>query len=250
MLVTTLGEHSINRCKNYVIIAKRYLLRYFLLPYKTLVQLKKIKMTKYQQDFKSFDDILCDLGEFGHYQKRLFFLLFIPTIFSCMQNLSWVFLGADVPHRCLLPEEVGALHVSYQPREDLKSKLIISESDGSIDSCYYMQNNNMTYCNHGWVYDHSTIGSSAVMEWDLVCERKSFQATVQSLFMLGYLIGSYIIGGLSDLFGRRPVLLSSMLINSLCGIANGLATDYNTFIIFRQVINYKHLYTPKTMFEK
>ena len=28
---------------------------------------------------KSFDDVLVSLGEFGRYQKRVYFLLFLPT---------------------------------------------------------------------------------------------------------------------------------------------------------------------------
>jgi hypothetical protein len=31
--------------------------------------------------------------------------LFLPTIFSAMHKLAWVFLGAKVAHRCRLPNE-------------------------------------------------------------------------------------------------------------------------------------------------
>jgi hypothetical protein len=52
-----------------------------------------------------FDDILKEVGEFGPYQRKIYFLLFIPTIFSAMHKLSWVFLGAKVGHRCRLDGE-------------------------------------------------------------------------------------------------------------------------------------------------
>ncbi len=51
----------------------------------------------------SFDDVLKQLGEFGRYQRRVYFLLFLPTIFSAMHKLAWVFLGARVDYRCRLP---------------------------------------------------------------------------------------------------------------------------------------------------
>ena len=51
----------------------------------------------------SFDDVLKALGQFGRYQKRVYFLLFMPTIFCAMHKLAWVFLGAQVDHRCRLP---------------------------------------------------------------------------------------------------------------------------------------------------
>ena len=50
-----------------------------------------------------FDDVLKELGQFGPYQRKIYFLLFLPTIFSAMHKLSWVFLGAKVSHRCRLP---------------------------------------------------------------------------------------------------------------------------------------------------
>ena len=41
----------------------------------------------------TFDDILKQIGQFGRYQKRIYFLLFLPTIFCAMHKLAWVFLG-------------------------------------------------------------------------------------------------------------------------------------------------------------
>ena len=55
-------------------------------------------------------------------------------------------------------------------------------------------------------------GSSAVMDWDLVCDGAHWRAAAQSLFMVGVLLGSYVFGALSDRCGRRPVFLASVLI--------------------------------------
>ena len=52
-----------------------------------------------------FDDVLKELGEFGPYQRKIYFILFLPTIFSAMHKLAWVFLGAKVNHRCRLEGE-------------------------------------------------------------------------------------------------------------------------------------------------
>ena len=52
-----------------------------------------------------FDDVLKELGEFGPYQRKIYFILFLPTIFCAMHKLAWVFMGAKVNHRCRLEGE-------------------------------------------------------------------------------------------------------------------------------------------------
>ncbi len=55
--------------------------------------------TSADEKMSSFDDMLVVLGEFGRYQRWLYLFLFLPTIFSAMHKLAWVFLGAEVQHR-------------------------------------------------------------------------------------------------------------------------------------------------------
>nr|CAD7588641.1 unnamed protein product [Timema genevievae] len=46
-----------------------------------------------------YDDVLLHLGEFGRYQKRIYFLLCLPTISCAFHKLAGVFLQAKVNHR-------------------------------------------------------------------------------------------------------------------------------------------------------
>ena len=52
-----------------------------------------------------FDDITILLGEFGKYQKQLYFLLCLPSIFTGMQMLSSVFTLAIPDHRYVYQSE-------------------------------------------------------------------------------------------------------------------------------------------------
>ena len=61
-----------------------------------------------------FDDVLEELGGFGRYQKFVYFFLFLPTIFSAMHKLAWVFIGASPDHRCKLPVETDQNELSGQ----------------------------------------------------------------------------------------------------------------------------------------
>ena len=194
-------------------------------------------VSKDQAKKVTFDDILVDLGEFGKYQKLTYFFLFLPTIFSAMQKQSWVFLGAKANHRCKLPEEFS--NSSYDnPDIDLSSRIPWDSKNNRLSSCLMVNlttGNNVT-CDDGWIFDKSTFGSSAVMEWELVCEDKDMRATAQSVFMAGVLIGSYLFGYLSDKLGRKFSFFISVVIMAIFGVASGLVPDYYSFIILRCVV--------------
>ncbi|XP_074651203.1 organic cation transporter protein-like isoform X2 [Tubulanus polymorphus] len=69
---------------------------------------------------------------------------------------------------------------------------------------YSSETNVTESCTDGWTYD-STIGSTIVTEWNLVCDRNYFVETSQSLFVAGVLLGALVFPALSDRVGRKPV---------------------------------------------
>ena len=123
---------------------------------------------------KTFDDILVKLGEFGKYQKIIYFVLFLPTIFSAMHKMAWVFLGAKVNHRCRLPFEVldngkSTELYDYNSNANLSNYYTWDDDNTRFDQCSWIDKDNKeSQCNNGWIYDRTTFGSSAVMEWNLV----------------------------------------------------------------------------------
>ena len=122
---------------------------------------------------KTLDDILVQLGEFGRYQKIVYFLLFMPTIFSSMHKMAWVFLGAKVSHRCRLPfesvENPNSTTLPYHSTVNLSHLYTWDDDNNRFDQCSWIDDNkNDLPCDSGWIYDRTTFGSSAVMEWNLV----------------------------------------------------------------------------------
>ena len=61
-----------------------------------------------------FDELLSKhIGEFGYYQKVLFFIIASEMIFTCFHVMSPVFLALTPPFHCSLPD-VPSGNISYQ----------------------------------------------------------------------------------------------------------------------------------------
>ena len=97
----------------------------------------------------NFDDLLTVLGEFGRYQKWVYFLCSLPLVLTAMQILGWVFIGAANQVQCWdsinTTDPTGLRNVS------------------EMSHC-----NLMLECNSGFVYDTATIKDSVTIEFDLV----------------------------------------------------------------------------------
>ncbi len=63
-------------------------------------------------------------------------------------------------------------------------------------------------------------------------------ATVGACFALGQGLGAVVTGFLSDRYGRRPMLLVSLVVFTVAGTFNGLATSPWAFILARTVTGY------------
>ncbi len=62
-----------------------------------------------------------------------------------------------------------------------------------------------------------------------------FEGLPVLLNLAGYVVGALILSPLADRFGRRDILLLTMLITGLGSLYNALATDYTNFIIARTI---------------
>ncbi|XP_071115379.1 organic cation transporter protein-like [Haliotis cracherodii] len=182
----------------------------------------------------NFDDVLRQLGEFGSYQKWLYVLLCLAAIPASLQVIqAVVFLFAVPEHRCAFP---GFANDTYEIQNDFHKQLVnrsIPMTSGyygeeKYSRCQlYLQTNasnvwlstrNITEPCHAWVYDQSQFISTVSETMNFVCEKTSYVTNAKMLSMFGHLVGTLIIGPLSDMFGRRPVVISTMFIMVLCSI--------------------------------
>ncbi|XP_075720576.1 solute carrier family 22 member 2 [Rhinoderma darwinii] len=203
----------------------------------------------------SFDDVLEDIGQFGLFQKQLFFIMcFISAVFTPIY-VGIVFLGFVPDFRCSNPavEElrnkcgwsiedemnytVPRLGDSTQTSQCLqydvdwnKTSLSCIDPLRNLTKSGY-SNITLTSCTNGWVYD--TTGSSVVTEFNLVCEDAWKLDLFQSFVNLGFFLGSIFIGYIADRFGRKPCLLTSLFTSAVFGILVAFAPTYPWLVTFR-----------------
>ncbi|XP_066295477.1 organic cation transporter protein-like [Branchiostoma lanceolatum] len=91
-------------------------------------------------------------------------------------------------------------------------------------------------CDRGWEYDCTTYTSTIVTEWDLVCSSNWLRQLTTALYMVGSLFGAMVFGDLADRFGRRPALLSCLLLQLVFGVATTFAPNLVLFVIFRFLV--------------
>ncbi|XP_056140270.1 organic cation/carnitine transporter 2 [Lampris incognitus] len=179
----------------------------------------------------NYEDVTAFLGEWGPFQRSVFFFLCLSIIPNGFSGLSIVFLGDTPSHRCLIPAHAN-LSAAWR-----NSSIPVEESGGGLvpSSCFRykldaiegfserglipgvdvnLSDVQREGCLDGWEYDRSTYTSTIVTEWDLVCDDKWKNPLTSSLFFCGVLTGSFISGQLSDRFGRKIVLFATMAVQT------------------------------------
>ncbi|XP_033115307.1 organic cation transporter protein-like [Anneissia japonica] len=174
-----------------------------------------------------FDDVLGYLGDFGVYQKRIYFMVCLIAIPCSIHQLAQVFLAAETDHWCSVAQLDGIVcpeswNLTSEQCENAKRTSMIPPKDDDSDAdndehhCYRYKNATgesflagevpspswpLEAC-HSWEYDTTQYKTTIIHEWDLVCSDKSKPALSQSIFFGGVLFGSAVFGSLADWFSN------------------------------------------------
>ncbi|XP_068597090.1 solute carrier family 22 member 7-like [Brachionichthys hirsutus] len=195
---------------------------------------------------KKFENMLMEINGFGLFQIFVVTLLAIPRIFLSCHLLLNNFIAALPPHRC----DISNLHNGLFRNVTVEQELIVStpvRGDGTRKPCEMFaepqfgllaNGSNITDlqtmpCQNGWIYDNSTFTSTIATEWDLVCDRKSLANTSTTIFFMGVMVGSIILGYLSDKYGRKNTLFVASVMAVVFGFSSALANSFILFVVLR-----------------
>ncbi|XP_043825509.1 solute carrier family 22 member 10-like [Dromiciops gliroides] len=207
----------------------------------------------------AFEDLLPLVGDKRRFQILQALSMVIPLIFVGTHFLIENFTAFVPEHRCwtpLLDNTSALLNVSGNLNFSSLLKLSIPlDSNGKLGKCrrfFWPQGQplltdamgqNLSQletepCVDGWVYDQSTITSSIVTEWDLVCDSWTLKSLSQSLYFAGLLVGYLIWGHLSDRFGRKWMLSPSYFMLAVFSTGIAFAPSFQVYCSFRFLLGF------------
>ncbi|KAM5300751.1 organic cation/carnitine transporter 2 isoform 2-T2 [Glossophaga mutica] len=176
---------------------------------------------------RDYDEVTAFLGEWGPFQRLIFFLLSASIIPNGFNGLSSVFLAGTPEHRCRVPDSANlssawrnhSVPLRLQDGREVphncrryRLATIANFSALGLEPVrdVDLEQLEQESCLDGWEFSQDIYLSTIVTEWNLVCEDDWKAPLTISLFFVGVLVGSFISGQLSDRFGRKNVLFVTM----------------------------------------
>ncbi|XP_018320845.1 solute carrier family 22 member 3-like isoform X2 [Agrilus planipennis] len=164
------------------------------------------------------------VGDFGRWQFKISLLMSLLKLPMAWFQLGIVFIAPPFDFTCKVPTE----------QEGKDWKLIAQPN-----SCYLRNISALNEtaskipCDWGYEYDRSTMKSTIIMEWNLVCQSARLVEVTQITFMFGVLLGSVIFGVAADRYGRKSSLIVAIILQAVCGIISSLVSSFWIFVFVR-----------------
>ncbi|XP_015264754.1 PREDICTED: solute carrier family 22 member 4 [Gekko japonicus] len=202
---------------------------------------------------RDYDELIAFLGEWGPFQRLIFFLLSASIIPNGFNGMSAVFLAGTPEHQCRVPasanlsdewlnasipvEEREGLQVPSRCRRyRLEALVNFSALNLQPGRDVNLSQVEQEKCLDGWEYSRDPYLSTIVTEWDLVCDDDWKTPLTTSLFFVGVLLGSFISGQLSDRYGRKTILFATMGVQTGFSFLQIFSTSWEMFTVLFLIV--------------
>ncbi|XP_069131277.1 organic cation transporter protein-like [Argopecten irradians] len=197
------------------------------------------------------DNVLVNIGEFGIYQKFVYFLICLSCMFCGFYEMMSVITLYTPGHRCKIP---GLENDTYRIQSIYHQNLIdnvIPPSDinsHSYDQCHLYSTNELRSDNSSgsvnvsripcteWVYSDDVFVQTITTKFNIVCSDAYLIPLVKSLYIVGKLIGAVVFGNLSDSIGRRTTFCIALML--MFGVTFGMSwcSSYAMYTVLMMVL--------------
>ncbi|KAL4216307.1 hypothetical protein ACF0H5_024033 [Mactra antiquata] len=165
----------------------------------------KDHVTTVEDDLRP-DDILQQLGGCGTFQ-----ILLAVVIQSMKLVVAWG-MGSNSFFAFVPKWRCADIPIAQNYTSGYENETLLCLHDNNATRDYWNEQCELPSgekCQH---FEFEKSIHTIVSEFDLVCDKSWVTATIISLQMIGMMVGSFIVGHLSDIFGRKIPFISSMAI--------------------------------------
>lgn len=177
----------------------------------------------------NLEELMSQLGDFGRYQGWQFSLHIIGALTAGLHMMTLLTVAAVPPYKCNVPQSSFITNLS----DSSWNSTISDNLSRVIDSCHYLDTNNVIQGCDSWTYDTRYFKSSRGMEWNFVCSQRWMGAVAQSAYMFGVFIGAVTLGTMADKYGRKIIFYVSAVAQLVLGVLVALVNNYFIFLVLR-----------------
>ncbi|XP_044520607.1 solute carrier family 22 member 4 isoform X2 [Gracilinanus agilis] len=202
---------------------------------------------------RDYDEVTAFLGEWGPFQRLIFFLLSASIIPNGFNSMSIVFLAGIPEHHCRVPDSANlssewrnhSIPMQMQNGQEVPRKCrryqLVALTNFSAMGLVPGRDVNLSQvelepCLDGWEYSQDTYLSTIITEWNIVCDEDWKPPLTTSLFFLGVLMGSFISGQLSDRFGRKNILFGTMAVQTGFSFLQIFSINWEMFTVLFVIV--------------
>ncbi|XP_066928941.1 organic cation transporter protein-like [Clytia hemisphaerica] len=175
----------------------------------------ELEQKEQKDEYHNVDGFLRMVGEFGKFQKILdaiFCFIFIPSSF---QNLIMYFAAFQPDWRCVANSTICNLNGTFSSENEFRCGIPRSEWEFTQPKDY-----------------------SIVTEYDIYCDTDWAVYMSFSIFFIGWIFGSVVLGWISDNYGRKNVLFVSIFFFLLFGLSGAFMPNIGWFLFSRFVVGF------------
>jgi len=167
------------------------------------------------------DQVLAALGNIGRWQVQIIMITGLMSTPTCWHVLIMTFMNASVPSWCI-PSPTLTVEES-QHWKDLSLACHIQNDEGVNSTCSH------------WQFDKAQFSSTIKSEFLLVCDRDHLASFAQTIYFIAMVFGVMTFGILSDIVGRKKVLIPLLVCMSISGIITSYMPSFEWFIAGRML---------------